>query len=165
MTRRGSIVYYLAAWVCGCLFMSLAIWLPGKWGLTHWTPDFRGFSGFLAFYFLGLVFGAFTALLFAFLLRWLVVTLRWKLLWQWTLLGAVVAQVLVWGLGAAGREAEKHISHGARWLFLLVAGPMLIPGGFRTSFALLTVPVGAVTAFVLCFIHRAFAPRADSPQP
>ncbi len=27
MTRSGSLAYYLAAWICGCFFMSVLIWL------------------------------------------------------------------------------------------------------------------------------------------
>ncbi len=39
MTRRGSIVYYMAAWACGCLFMSVAVWLPGVLALVLVAPQ------------------------------------------------------------------------------------------------------------------------------
>lgn len=159
MTRRGSLVYYLAAWVCGCLFMSLAVWLPGKWEPTHWAPGFKGASGFLSFYFLGLIFGAFTVLLFAFLLRRLLTLLRWQRPWQWILAGAGLAELLVWSLGALGRAQETAGLPQVLVIFLL--------GGLRTvrpPSIWVNSAVGAATAFVLYHIHRAFQPRPEAPQ-
>jgi hypothetical protein len=34
MTRRGSLAYYLAAWICGCFFMSVAICLKDPLALV-----------------------------------------------------------------------------------------------------------------------------------
>ena len=159
MTRRGSLAYYLAAWVCGCLFMAMAAWLPGKWEPTHWTPGFRGASGFLSFYFLSLIFGAFTALLFAFLLRRLVAVFVWKGLWQWVLLGAALAELLVWGLGTLGRNSETSV-RSLGILLILLLGAL---GAVRPPPVWINLLVGAATAFVLCFIHRAFEPRPEAP--
>jgi len=159
MTRRGSLVYYLAAWVCGCLFMSLAVWLPGKWEPTHWTPGIRGVSGFLAFYFLGLVFGAFTALLFAFLLRRLVAVLRCRRLWQWILVGAGLAGLLLWGLGAVSRPRGTIAPPADLLLIVLLGGFRAV----RLPPTWLNILVGAATAFVLYFIQSAFEPRPEMP--
>jgi uncharacterized membrane protein len=163
MTRRGSLAYYLVAWVCGCLFMSLAIWLPGQWEHTHWTPGFQGASGFLFFYFLGLILGAFTALLFAFLLRRLVAALRLKDLWQWALTGAGLAELLVWGL--AGLNSVFGSSRFAlgmprplELLRILLVGAL---GAVRPPAVRSILAAGAATASVLHLIQRAFEPRAD----
>jgi hypothetical protein len=157
MTRRGSLVYYLTAWVCGCLFMSLGVWLLGTWEPTHWTPGFRGASGFLAFCFLGLLFGAFTALLFAFLLRRLMRMLGAKHPWQWMLAGAGLACLLVWGLGALRRVAEPAPAPLEFALILLLGAPSAI----HPRLVSVALPVGAVTAFVLHSVSRAFEPQPD----
>ena len=56
MTRRGSLIYYLTAWICGCFFMSLAIWIRDFWGSTVTSPRSHEAFGILFFYFYGLVF-------------------------------------------------------------------------------------------------------------
>ena len=157
MTRRGSVAYYLVAWVCGCLFMSLGVWLPGQWDPTHWTPGFRGASGFLAFYFLGLIFGAFTALLFACLLRRLVGVVGSKGLWLWMVIGAGLAELLVWGLGALGRIAETSV-RPLELLFILLLGALR---AVRPPAVWMNLSVGAATASVLYFIHHAFEPPPE----
>src|ERR1700746_2071240 len=58
MTRRGSLIYYLTAWICGCFFMSLAIWIRDLWGATVTSSRSREAFGVLFFYFYGLVFAA-----------------------------------------------------------------------------------------------------------
>ncbi len=160
MTRRGSLAYYLAGWVCGCLFMSLAVWLPRRWEPTHWTPGFRGASGFLAFYFLALVFGAFTALLFAFLLRRLVGVLGLRSLWQWVVPGSGLAALLIWGLAALGRAVDTTV-RPLEFLLILLLGALR---AVRPPPVWANLLVGAATAFVLYFIHRAFQPRPDMPE-
>ena len=66
MTRRGSLIYYLTAWICGCFFMSLAIWTEGFVGRDgHLLRDRRS-VWHLFFYFYGLVFGALAVLIGAF---------------------------------------------------------------------------------------------------
>ena len=160
MTRRGSLVYYLTAWVCGCLFMTLGVWLLGAWESTHWAPGFRGTSGFLAFYFLGLIFGAFTLLLFAFLLRRLMRLLGWEHPWQWFLVGGGLAWLLVWGLGALRRVAEPALSPVEFALIFLLGAPSAI----HPRLVWVALPVGAATAFVLHLIHRAFEAAPDAAQ-
>ncbi len=160
MTRRGSLVYYLAAWVCGCLFMSLAVWLPHKWEGDHWTPGFRGASGFLFFYFLALIFGAFTALTFAFLLRRILTALRWRRTWQWMLMGAGLAELLVWSFFRLSRATPLRPPPLEFFLFLLL-GPFR---GLREWPAWVNPLVGAATAFVLCHINKSFEPRTQNPE-
>ncbi len=155
MTRRGSLAYYLAGWVCGCFFMSLGVWLPGQWEHTHWMPGLRGTSGFLASYFLSLVCGAFASLLFAFLLRRIARALGWMHLWQWTLLGAALGGLLVWGLSVAARALEP-LAGRAVLLLILVIG---VPRWFAPQALWTAVPAGAATAVVLGLIQRAFEPR------
>ena len=76
MTRRGSLIYYLTAWICGCFFMSLAIWIRDLWGSTVASPRSHEAFGILFFYFYGLVFGALAILIGAFLLRRIMTLLK-----------------------------------------------------------------------------------------
>src|ERR1039457_6505768 len=70
MTRRGSLVYYLASWICGGFFMTVAMFLQ-----EQFAPQGMGIgpSGagavILTTYFLILIFRAFFSVVFAFLLR------------------------------------------------------------------------------------------------
>src|SRR5215469_17925078 len=73
MTRRGSLAYYLAAWVCGCFFMALTIWLGNE---VHPTVP-RSVALLLVTYFFSLMFGAVTSLLFGFFLRRAASGLHW----------------------------------------------------------------------------------------
>ena len=155
MTRRGSLAYYLAGWACGCLFMSLGVWLTRRWEPTHWTPGFRGASGFLGFYSLALVFGAFTSLLFAFLLRRIARALGWTRLWQWMLLGAALGGLLVWAISWAGRTLEP-VAGRPELLVILFLG---VPQWFPPRVLWMAVPAGAATAIVLVHIQRRFEPQ------
>ena len=61
MTRRGSIAYYLAAWVIGCFIASVGPWMRGM-NLAN-----SGLSRNLLFiYFIASIAGAVDVLLFAF---------------------------------------------------------------------------------------------------
>jgi len=164
MTRRGSLAYYLAAWVCGCLFMSVGVWLPGGWESTHWTPSFKGAFGFVGSYFLSLVFGAFMTLLFALVLRRLTAILNWERLWQWVLTGAALAPLTVWTLALLGQAAGGREAQLNRWavmlLLLFLGGPMDV---FQRGLWV-AIPVGVATSCVLYLIHRAFEPKLDSVQ-
>ena len=61
MTRHGTLAYYLAAWVCGCFFMSTAIFLrfyarsaSRRSASLHGAVDnfwlFSSWAGFLDWY-------------------------------------------------------------------------------------------------------------------
>ncbi len=154
MTRRGSLVYYLAAWICGCFFTAVSLWVPLQTGGGLLAGAFQGIRGFLLIYFFSLPFGTVPALLFGLILRLLARALGWKHLVSWLVTGAAVAPLLAWGLIEAGKA-----------LGLLASGE-LTPG---TPIFWLIIPVGTATAFILNLIHRAFEPRpiaapADSAQ-
>jgi hypothetical protein len=147
MTRRGSLVYYLAAWVCGCLFASFSVWIALRKG-GPWFGGFGGFRGFFFLYFLCLWFGVIPALLFALILRILMSTFRWRHIVSWLVAGAGVAPLLVMFLIAAERVADPPAGPEAlRWLPIFW----------------LTIPVGAATGLVLSLIQRAFEPRPEIP--
>ncbi len=75
MTRRGSLAYYLAAWVCGSFFFAAARFIAAPKSLDYLlTPDTRGF---LAAVFFILAYGWLFTLGLALLLRWLAKQLHW----------------------------------------------------------------------------------------
>jgi len=98
MTRRGSLIYYLTAWICGCFFMSLAIWIRDLWGSNVTSPRSREAFGVLFFYFYGLVFGALAILIGALLLRRIMTLLKCKTPLHWAVAAAILAPLLVAGL-------------------------------------------------------------------
>jgi hypothetical protein len=62
MTRSGSLAYYLTAWICGCFFMSLAVWTRDLFGANADNAfSTHSVFGLIFFYFYGLVFGAIAA--------------------------------------------------------------------------------------------------------
>jgi hypothetical protein len=155
MTRRGSLVYYLSAWILGCFFMSLLIWIKDMFGVTLDPPFARSAFGLLFFSFYGLVFGALAALISAFLLRRLMAALRCKNPVHWAVVGAILAPAIIAILGTWGRHLENQQRVGARLLGLLTFGPKtVLEAGWW-----LAIPAGAATAFLLCRIQRAFAPE------
>ncbi len=148
MTRRGSLVFYLAAVVVGCFCLTVVFWLGGMVGV------YSGVSGFLRLYFLGLIFGSFYAVLFAWILRRLMTRFKCTSAWQWISVGAILPTVLIWVLG----PLERIPWVGASVLGLFLAGPSVITqsGGWQA------LPAGAATAYVLYLIQRAFEPRSNS---
>ncbi len=154
MTRRGSLVYYLAAWVCGCSFTSGCVWLVIRSSMGWYV------AGFLGFYALSLIFGAIVSYLFALLLRGMSAKLGFSQLWHWVAAGAALAVVLILSLGGLGVtifRARAPVSEGF-WqaaLLLLLAGPAeVFDAGIWPA-----IPAGAATACVLYYIQRAFEPR------
>ncbi len=161
MTSRGSLAYYLAAWVCGSFFMAFAFWVEVRWPVKT-SPDavFRDVS-FLGLCFFGLILGAVPSLLFGWILRRLLKLLRAENVWTWIAAGAVLALLVIWFLGSAGRLARdpRFLPYSALpiWPFLLV-GPLAILEGS----AWISLPVGAATASVLYAVHRAFALQVEA---
>jgi hypothetical protein len=155
MTRRGSLVYYLSAWILGCFFMSFATWLKILWDAERMSPGSGETSGILFFYFFGLVLGALPALIFAFLLRKVAAILKCKTAWHWAIFGAVLMPLLVAVLGNLGPHAGSVAGNGWRVLDWFASGPhiVMVVGWW------LAIPVGAITAFLQCRIERAFAPQ------
>jgi hypothetical protein len=152
MTARGSVAYYLAAWVCGCFFMSVTIWLGNELNPTE-SPTV---SFFLYIYFLSLMFGAITALLFAFSLRRAAALLHWKGTWHWLIGGAILAPALTALLGSVASSQALRGSSWRAWIFIPLSGPYFISGSHYWT-PLLAAPAGIGTAWVLSRIHRAFA--------
>src|ERR1700722_605034 len=93
MTRRGTLAYYLAAWVIGCFVVSLLLWAGDAL-----AGDFETASTLLTTYFFSLAFGATAVLLFAFLLRRWMRALGTHSLWAWSVSGAALASLEIWGL-------------------------------------------------------------------
>jgi CDP-diglyceride synthetase len=161
MTSRGSLAYYLAAWVCGCFFMAVGFWIS--------LHIFRGPSSqvtfqnvsLLGFAFFGLIFGAVPALLFGWILRRLMKLFHVEAIWVWIVAGAVLAVSLIWCLGSLGQLTRdpRYLPYSALpiWPFLLV-GPLAMMEGSLW----MTLPVGALTAAVLFAVYRAFEQQAES---
>ncbi|HET6143586.1 MAG TPA: hypothetical protein VFE02_08750 [Candidatus Acidoferrales bacterium] len=159
MTRRGSLVYYLASWICGGLFLTIAMYVqerasPQAMGMG---PTGAGVA-IITTYFLVLVFGAFLSVVFAFFLRLVMRLLHAENMWQWVLAGTVLAVPMVFVVRWASRVMDSSGAQGvereiAVLLFLGVRG-------IAENHPLLGLPVAALTAGVLFLIHRAFGREA-----
>ncbi|MBI3405421.1 MAG: hypothetical protein HY046_08190 [Acidobacteria bacterium] len=159
MTRSGSIVYYLAAVVCGCLFMSMAVAAVGE-GSIQFSAS--GLRGFFLLYFLSIVYGWFTAVVFALVLRRMAGLAKFSRAWQWAAAGAVLAPAVVWALSALWTRVLIEV----RWpapaitaaMTTIFFGPVMavaLPRNIWTAAAGGGL-TGAATALVLFSIHRAF---------
>ena len=161
MTRRGSLVYYLASWICGGLFLTVAMYLqerasPEGMGIG---PSGAG-AAIITTYFLVLVFCAFLSVVFAFLLRLSMDWLHVERLWQWALAGVILSLPMTWGVRWASHATDAAGLQGAgRQIAVLL---FLGVRGIAERHALLGLPVAALTATVLFLIHRAFAEKAES---
>jgi hypothetical protein len=160
MTRRGSLVYYLASWICGGLFLTVAMYLqerasPEGMGIG---PSGAG-AAIITTYFLVLVFCAFLSVVFAFLLR---LSMRWlhaDRLWEWVLAGIVLAVPMTWGVRWASSVTDASGLQGAgRQIAVLL---FLGVRGIAERHALLGLPVAALTAAVLFLVHRAFSQNVE----
>jgi hypothetical protein len=161
MTRRGSLVYYLASWIIGGFFLTVAMYLqeraaPEGMGIG---PSGAG-AAILTTYFLVLVFCAFLSVVFAFLLRLGMRWLRAESLWQWVLAGVTLAVPLTWGVRWASRATDAAGVEGAArqvavFLFLGVRG-------IAEHHPLLGMPAAGLNAAVLFLIHRAFSERVEA---
>jgi hypothetical protein len=156
MTRHGSLAYYLAAWVCGCFFMTICLV-----GTPH-RPHFGSsmIRDILLLYFLALWLGAFTSLLFGFFLRRIALWLGFRTTWQWLVGGGILAPILIGALGSifllGGRAANALL---AIYLYVLFAPGLVIQQGIGSVWRIALA--GAATAFVLFRVQRAFALPID----
>jgi len=163
MTRHGSLVYYLTSWICGGFFLTVAMFLqdkasPSEMGMG---PSGAG-AAILTTYFLVLIFCAFLSLLFAFLLRRIMVWLRCERWWQWALAGAIIAAPMAYAVRWASHLSDQlglqGVSHQVAVFLFLGAR------GIAEHHILLALPVAAVTSAVLFLIHRAFAEPQAAQQ-
>lgn len=160
MTRRGSLAYYLASWICGGLFLTIAMYIreqvsPEGMGMG---PSGAGVA-IITTYFLVLVFCAFLSVVFAFLLRLSMGWLRAEKLWQWIVAGVVLSVPMTWGVRWASRATDAAGLQGvarevAVFLFLGVRG-------IAEHHALLGLPAAGLDAMVLFLIHRAFTQNTE----
>lgn len=162
MTRRGSLIYYLAAWALGCFFMVVVVWCDDLLQVSSQDRLREATEGFLTLIVYGYLFGAPTALLFGLLLRRMMLALKCKTPLHWTLVGGILAPLLVAALGFASRTAARMLPQEyATVLFLFVGSEAVLRAGWW-----LTIPAGAATAYYLGRIQRAFSmPLKAEPSP
>jgi uncharacterized membrane protein len=158
MTSRGSLAYYLAAWVCGCFFMALAFWFELQFSRSASLQGTFQSVSFLGLCFFGLIVGAVPSLLYGWILRRLIKLFHQGTIWLWVAAGGGLAFLLVWSLGSLGQllRDPRYLPYSALpiWPFLVV-GPLAMMEGSLW----ITLPVGAVTAAILFAVHRTFAQR------
>ena len=163
MTRRGTLAYYFAAIVVGCLFLVLGVTAIGEGSLRFSS---QGMSDFFLLYFLALVYGSFTMFLFAFLLRRAARWLKWERAVVWIIVGAVLAPSVVWALYFIwDKLLSKWALVGPQVMWWMIFGGAIGVAEFAHSQLAATVSAGAVgaaTALVLHRIHRAFEPREEA---
>jgi hypothetical protein len=158
MTRRGTLAYYLAAWVIGCFVVAFLQWLG-----EALAGEIHPASILLTTYFFSLIFGAVAILLFAFLLRRSLRLLKSHALWMWLLAGAVLSLLEILIL-IHMRNAILSIRVGEFGEFFFAA--VLNAAGTLSGHNLWQAPVdGAITAVVLCIIDRAFARSNQATEP
>jgi hypothetical protein len=155
MTRRGTLAYYLAAWVIGCFVVAFLQWLG-----EALAGNFHTASILLTTYFFSLIFGAIAILLFAFLLRRSMGLLGTHALWAWFLWGAILSFVEILALIHA-QSALLSIRSGEFGEIFFAA--VLNAADSLSGRNLWQAPVdGAITAVVLCLVDRAFAYSSEA---
>jgi hypothetical protein len=161
MTRRGSLIYYLAAWALGCFFMVVVVWCDDMMLVSSQDRLREATEGFLTLIVYGYLFGAPTALLFGFLLRRIMLAWKCKTPLHWAIIGAVLAPLVVVVLGLASRNVARVLPQEyAAVLFPLVGAENVLRAGWW-----LTIPAGATTAYYLGRIQRAFSmPLKAEPE-
>lgn len=158
MTRRGTLAYYLAAWVIGCFVVSFLQWIGDAA-----AGDFRPASVLLTTYFFSLVFGAVAVLVFSSLLRLSMRLLRTHNLLVWPLAGGLLALLLILGVIRA-QGALVSLRSGP--LGEILIGVALKAADVLGGRNLWQVPIdGAITALVLCLVDRAFSGADKAAEP
>lgn len=157
MTKRGSIAYYMAAVVCGCFFLVVALAGVGQRSMRV-SP--AGFGDIFLLYFLSMAYGSVSLLLYAFLLRALARRIRWISVLEWMVGGAVLACVVAWSLNAVWIHWLGQGSlPGANVVWKIIfGGPVGLVGLAKgpVSATLAMALTGAGTGWVLARIHTAF---------
>jgi hypothetical protein len=156
MTRHGTLAYYLAAWVCGCFFMSTAIFLRFTLDPHRDVPlSMHGaVSNFWLFTFVGWIFGLGISLFGGFAMRRLMHAFHLESTGAWIVSGAILAPVIVLAFGYVGRVLQNSTAKPAQAYQYAFgqAGCVILDSGWW-----LAIPVGALAAFILFRVNRAFA--------
>ena len=162
MTRRGTLAYYLAAWVVGCFVLSVMAWAVAapQEGVSLDPP-----ARLLILYFLSLAYGAMDMLLFAFLLRAAMCVAKSHALWLWIVsggvLGAALVRLLLW---SGDSLVGTTTSSGRDLISLLLLAFWTAPNALRRA-GFWQAPVGgAATAIFLCLVDRAFNRPAEEAE-
>jgi hypothetical protein len=157
MTRRGTLAYYLAAWVIGCFVVAFLQWLG-----EALAGEIHPASILLTTYFFSLIFGAVAILLFAFLLRRSLRLLKSHALWTWLLAGAVLSFLeIVTLIHAQNALLSIHVGESGEFFFAAALNAADTLSGHN----LWQAPVdGAITAVVLCLVDRAFARSSQAAE-
>ena len=153
MTRRGSLAYYFAAVSLGSFFLSVTYYAHF---LLHGAPQEKIGRDFLVTFFFTVMLTLLPMLFSAFLLRRAAVSFRWSTPWPWMLAGAALFLGLVQALGWLDNAVQTEKAVVEWWrlaLMYVLVGPKLAV----MQPWWLPLPAGAVTAFLLYRIHRAFA--------
>src|SRR5271156_3811829 len=163
MTRHGTVAYYLVAWVCGCFFMSTAIFLRFTLDPHRRVPiSLHGVaSNFWLFTFVGWIFGIGISLVGSFLIRRLMNAFHLQSTGAWVISGAILAPVVVVAFGYLGRALQSSTSKPAAAYQLVFgqAGSVILDSGWW-----LAIPVGALAALMLFRVNRAFGqPQLNPP--
>jgi hypothetical protein len=158
MTRRGTLAYYLAAWVIGCFVVAFLQWV-GEAAAGEIHPA----SILLTTYFFALIFGAVALLVFAVLLRTSMRLAGTHTLWIWFLSGAILSVLEIFALIHA-QNALLSIRSGELGQFFFAA--VLNAADTLSGRNLWQAPIdGSVTALVLCLVDRAFAGANEAAEP
>jgi hypothetical protein len=153
MTRRGTLAYYLAAWVIGSFVVAL-LFMAASGTLAA--------SALLLNYFFVLIAGAAGLLFFALFLRLATRLLKTYSLWIWMPLGAGLFSALVFA-GALISERQPIAWQsglpGTLSSMIFRGAEAVRQSGFWQA------PLdGAATAAVLCLVDRAFAKVHETPE-
>ena len=158
MTRRGTLAYYLAAWVIGCFVVAFLQWAGEAFAGEIHTAAFL-----LTTYFFALAFSAVAILIFGFLLRSAMRLLGTHALWTWFLAGAILSFLEV---EALVRAQSALISIRSRPFGEFLFAVALNPADALAGRNFWQAPVaGAMTALVLCLVDRAFVRPNEAAEP
>jgi len=160
MTRRGSLVYYLAGWVCGSFFLAIAVWLHAYALHTQQKFSSNGAAGLLTIYFFTLAFGWFQSIFAAFFLRRIAIYGKFNAAWQWALTGAALWPTLIFLLNKIGSSANWSPDNSQSGWTMFVSGAMIV----SREGIWIAAPAGALAALVLFTVNRSFLtiPETDS---
>ena len=152
MTRRGSLIYYFGAVTLGSFFLAATYFIYSM--LQGGSRENIG-RDFLFSYFFTMMLTLLPLLFCAFLLRRAAMAFRWGSPWPWMLAGAALFLAMVQALGWMGHAIQSDKMVVEWWratLMVLLIGPTL---AVKQPWWL-PLPAGALTAWLLHRIHRAF---------